>query len=152
MTGDDPRYGIGDLAALGGVSRRTVRYYVQEGLLPPPFGLGRGDHYGPHHLERLRRVKALQEAGYTLDDVRRELRDQASTRAASYAAPGAVLPVSTPGQTMPRSVWQRIVIRPGVELHLAHPTSASTAALGELADWCQRHLPHALARPTDKDE
>ncbi|MBA2355458.1 MAG: MerR family DNA-binding transcriptional regulator, partial [Acidobacteria bacterium] len=39
-------YAIGDLAALGGVSRRTVRYYVQGGLIPPPEGLGRGNHYG----------------------------------------------------------------------------------------------------------
>ena len=57
------RYAIGDLADLGGVSRRTVRYYVQEGLLPAPFGVGRGNHYGPEHLDQLLRVKALQEWG-----------------------------------------------------------------------------------------
>ena len=36
----DALYAIGELADLGGISRRTVRYYVQEGLLPPPRGLG----------------------------------------------------------------------------------------------------------------
>ena len=46
-------YGILELAELGGVSRRTVRYYVQEGLLPAPLGVGRGRHYGPAHLEQL---------------------------------------------------------------------------------------------------
>ena len=70
---DEPRYAIGDLADLGGVSRRTVRYYVQEGLLPTPFGVGRGNHYGPEHLNQLLRVKALQEAGRTLDEIRRTL-------------------------------------------------------------------------------
>jgi len=39
----DERYSVGELADLGGVSRRTVRYYVQEGLLPTPLGVGRGD-------------------------------------------------------------------------------------------------------------
>ena len=67
------RYAIGDLADLGGVSRRTVRYYVQEGLLPAPLGVGRGNHYGAEHLEQLLKVKALQEAGRTLDEIRREL-------------------------------------------------------------------------------
>ena len=73
---EEPRYAIGDLADLGGVSRRTVRYYVQEGLLPAPFGVGRGNHYGPEHLDQLLRVKALQEAGRTLDEIRRALNGQ----------------------------------------------------------------------------
>ena len=75
MAVDDQRYAIGDLASLGGVSRRTVRYYVQEDLLPPPFGVGRGNHYGQEHLDQLLRVKALQEAGHTLDEIRRTLAD-----------------------------------------------------------------------------
>ena len=64
---EDVRYAVGDLAELGVVSRRTVRYYVQEGLIPPPFGVGRGNHYGREHLDRLLRVKAMQEAGQTLE-------------------------------------------------------------------------------------
>ena len=55
------RYAIGELATLGGVSRRTVRYYVQEGLISAPLGLGRGNHYTPDHLEQLLRVKGVLE-------------------------------------------------------------------------------------------
>jgi DNA-binding transcriptional MerR regulator len=65
------RYSIDELASLGGVSRRTVRYYVQENLIPAPLGLGRGRHYTPEHLQQLLRVKALQESGRTLDEIRR---------------------------------------------------------------------------------
>jgi hypothetical protein len=38
LLSQEPRYGIDELAERGGVSRRTVRYYVQRGLLPtqPP--------------------------------------------------------------------------------------------------------------------
>jgi len=155
VAGDNVRYGIGDLATLGGVSRRTVRYYVQEGLLPAPFGLGRGDHYGPEHLERLQQVKALQEAGHTLDDIRRELRrDTASPgREAMRAATEATAPApSHPAAAMSRAVWHRLTVAPGVELHVDHTIPLpSPLALRELADWCQRHLRVAAARPAHKD-
>src|SRR5262245_6643969 len=69
----ESRHAIGELAELAGVSRRTIRYYVQEGLLPAPLGVGRGRHYGDQHLDQLLKVKALQEKGRTLDEIRREL-------------------------------------------------------------------------------
>ena len=59
---EDTSYSIGELAALGGVSRRTVRYYVQRGLLQAPTGLGRGRHYTQRHLDTLIRIRKLQES------------------------------------------------------------------------------------------
>ena len=49
----ETRYGIQELADLGGVTRRTVRYYVRLGLLPPPLGTGRGKHYSQEHVDEL---------------------------------------------------------------------------------------------------
>ena len=85
------RYAIEELATLGGVSRRTVRYYVQEGLIPPPLGLGRGNHYTPEHLEQLLRVKALQENGRTLVEIRRVL-DRMPNRPSAAEAKREELP------------------------------------------------------------
>jgi len=51
--GVDPRYGVEELASLGGVSRRTIRYYVHEGLLPEPLGVGSGRDHGDPHLHAL---------------------------------------------------------------------------------------------------
>jgi len=120
---DDARYGIEDLAALGGVSRRTVRYYVQQGLLPSPLGLGRGRHYGREHLARLRAVKALQERGLSLDAVRTEL-DRGPPEAA-----------------VARSAWRRVELVPGVELHVqADRALPSPGGLRELLEWCERHF------------
>lgn len=59
----EAKYTAADLARVGGVSLRTVRFYVQEGLIDPPFGRGPGPHFGERHLHQLRRVRALQAAG-----------------------------------------------------------------------------------------
>jgi DNA-binding transcriptional MerR regulator len=56
-------YTAAELARLGGVSLRTVRFYVQEGLIDPPLGRGPGRHFSELHLHQLRRVRALQGAG-----------------------------------------------------------------------------------------
>jgi DNA-binding transcriptional MerR regulator len=57
------RYTARELAQLGGITERTVRYYVQDRLIEPPDGRGRGAHFDDRHLTQLRRVRLLQEAG-----------------------------------------------------------------------------------------
>lgn len=127
----DERYSVGELADLGGVSRRTVRYYVQEGLLPAPFGVGRGDHYGRGHLDRLLQVKALQEAGRSLDAIRRAIGDG--------GGPGTVL--ASPAAPLEREVWRRLTVAPGVELHVSGDVRLpSPGRLQELAAWCRVHF------------
>ncbi|HRY61029.1 MAG TPA: MerR family transcriptional regulator [Candidatus Fermentibacter sp.] len=54
------RYSIAELAALAGVSRRTVRFYVQTRLIPPPHGAGRGSYYTRTHLEAILHERARQ--------------------------------------------------------------------------------------------
>ena len=66
-------YSIGSLAAAAGVSRRTVRFYVQRALLPPPEGLGRGAHYTGDHLACLLQIKGWQEQGVPLDEIHARL-------------------------------------------------------------------------------
>jgi len=64
---------IGDLAKLTGVTPRTIRYYVELGLLPPPHGAGRSAGYGPEHINRLETIKKLQHARLSLDEIREQL-------------------------------------------------------------------------------
>jgi DNA-binding transcriptional MerR regulator len=137
---DDARYAIGDLADLGGVSRRTVRYYVQEGLLPEPYGVGRGNHYGREHLDQLLKVKSLQENGRSLDEIRHTLNHRPGTR-----------PHAEPAPSPARSVWRRIALAPGVELHVAGDVRLpSPGKLAELAAWSRLHFP-PNAREEDPD-
>jgi DNA-binding transcriptional MerR regulator len=141
---DAVRYAIGDLAELAGVSRRTVRYYVQEGLLPAPLGLGRGNHYGQEHLERLLRVKALQEAGRSLDEIRRAI-GQARPSHEAIRAFDAAEP------SVPRTLWRRLTLAPGVELHVAgHVRLPAPGRLNDLAGWCRLHL-HPSTNNEDSD-
>jgi DNA-binding transcriptional MerR regulator len=107
MDDDDCVYGVEELAERGGVSRRTVRYYIQRGLLPPPRGLGRGKHYTEAHLSTLVRIRELQEAAVPLETIATQLDD-------ATPAPIAVVAAETPMQ----SSWTRVVLAPDVELHV----------------------------------
>jgi len=128
---DGERYGIAELAELGGVTRRTVRYYIQEGLLPAPLGVGRGKHYSGEHLERLLRLKSLQERGLTLEQIRRD-------RAGPGRAERAELATRVAGA---RSPWTRVEVLPGLEIHVSgRYRLPPPGQLEELVDWCQRHF------------
>ena len=136
------RYAIGELATLGGVSRRTVRYYVQEGLIPPPLGLGRGNHYTAEHLEQLLRVKAMQESGRTLVEIHRA-RGQVANRRDGHDSKREEPP--------PRSLWRRIEVAPGVELHVTSTVRLPPPArFRELAEWCRLHF--ASTDQAEEDE
>jgi DNA-binding transcriptional MerR regulator len=90
---DEDRYTARDLAALTGVSERTVRYYVQEGLLPPPAGRGRGANFTADHLTRLKLIRAMQQAGNELDAIRDYLTELKDTLAQSGASFESVLAI-----------------------------------------------------------
>jgi len=64
---------VEELAAAAGIRVDTVRYYQAKGLLPPPRRVGRVALYDEGHLERLRRIKALQAKGLSLAVIRRVL-------------------------------------------------------------------------------
>jgi DNA-binding transcriptional MerR regulator len=104
---EEASYSIQELANLAGVSRRTVRYYVQRGLLQTPLGTGRGRHYTQAHLERLVEIRTLQEQGVSLS----EIRDGDDSAEQKTSTAPSVSPV-------PQSVWLRLELTEGVELHL----------------------------------
>ena len=68
-------YSIADLESLTGISRRNIRFYVEQGLVPPPEGAGLGARYDEEHLARLRAIPVLRNRGLRLDDIRERLTD-----------------------------------------------------------------------------
>ena len=55
------------------VTPRTVRYYIQQGLLPAPETRGPGAHYHSGHLARLRLIKLLQKEHLPLGEIRKRV-------------------------------------------------------------------------------
>jgi DNA-binding transcriptional MerR regulator len=66
-------YRIEQLAQAAGVAVDTIRFYQGKGLLDPPRRDGRITWYSAAHLDRLRRVRDLQQRGFTLTVIRRFL-------------------------------------------------------------------------------
>jgi DNA-binding transcriptional MerR regulator len=70
---DDERYSLTELADLAGVTPRTVRYYLAQGLLPAVGQSGPGSKYDGGHLARLRVIRRLQAEHLPLAEIRRRL-------------------------------------------------------------------------------
>ncbi|MFJ3655039.1 MerR family transcriptional regulator [Streptomyces nigra] len=58
-----------ELARLAGITVRTLRFYRERKLIPPPRREGRIAWYDDHHLARLRTIAALMERGHTLTGI-----------------------------------------------------------------------------------
>jgi len=102
-TMDEKKYSIEELADISGFSVRTIRYYIQEGLLDPPPGRGRGGFYFNSHLQRLREIKTLQDQGLKLASIQEILRKEGKLEA----------PASD------REVWVKYTLAPGIEVHVS---------------------------------
>ena len=64
---------LDELAFAAEVAPRTVRYYVQRGLLPAPAFHGKDTRYDTEHLARLRAIKRLQQRHLPLDEIQARL-------------------------------------------------------------------------------
>jgi DNA-binding transcriptional MerR regulator len=107
---DQGQYLIDELCRLSGFSRRTVRYYVQEGLVDPPAARGRGGFYSDVQLGQLARIKELQERGYRLDAIRGQL---------MRPKPSSPVVAGLGGPKASHAAWTRIAVGTGVELHVS---------------------------------
>jgi DNA-binding transcriptional MerR regulator len=71
----DPTYDLQELCTEAGVTPRTVRYYIQQGLLPAPEPQGPSTRYGQGHLDRLRLIRDLQAEHQPLAVIRQRLEE-----------------------------------------------------------------------------
>lgn len=69
----DARWTLAELTQEAGVSVRTVRYYIAEGLLPPPDAHGPRAFYTQGHLDRLLLIDRLKAHYLPLKEIRRRL-------------------------------------------------------------------------------
>jgi DNA-binding transcriptional MerR regulator len=136
VVNEQGKYTVDELCMLVGLTRRTVRYYVQIGLVPGPDGETRAARYGQHHVDRLLAIKKWTQAGLSLDRVRELI--------AGAVTPPGVLD-QRPGDVR---VWSRLVLDYGVELHV-EPGSAQLSP-EELREFC--HGAFELLKKTKGDK
>jgi DNA-binding transcriptional MerR regulator len=96
-----------EIAALAELPRRTVRFYIQSGLIDRPHGVGKGAYYTQRHVEQLLLVRKWQLAGLSLERIGELLKQQAA---------GPLPP--TPRRPGTVEVWSHLVVADGVELTL----------------------------------
>ncbi len=80
---ESEQYGLGELAAISGVSERTIRYYQNERLLPKPAKKGRDAVYNEDHRDRLAVITELRDRGLTLQNIRDLVASKLPTRTVS---------------------------------------------------------------------
>ena len=105
---------LDELCTLTDLTKRTVRYYMQLGLVERPIGETRAAHYTSRHLEQLLRVKQLTEAGVSLERIREVMA-------------GGDTPVPT-RQRRPGSIEVRshLFVAPGLEIQISPEEAGMT--------------------------
>lgn len=100
----DRQFSLDELCALTELPKRTIRYYIQLGLVARPLGETRAAHYTGAHLDQLLRIRAWSAAGVSLERIRELLAGGAASAPSPRRGPGTV------------EVWSHLVISDGVEL------------------------------------
>ena len=100
-------FSLDELCTLTDFSKRTVRYYMQLGLVDRPIGETRSVHYVDVHLEQLLRIKKLTDAGVSLERIREVLAGEEPTVPARQRKPGSI------------EVKSHLFISPGVVLQIS---------------------------------
>ena len=62
---------LADLVEKSGLPLRTIRFYIQEGLLPSPDSRGKNAKYSLAHLERLELIQRFKDLHLPLQEIRK---------------------------------------------------------------------------------
>jgi DNA-binding transcriptional MerR regulator len=84
---DAPTYSLDELSSDADVTPRTIRYYIAEGLLPPPDSAGRHARYTQEHLDRLHLIARLKAQYLPLKEIRRRIASMSGNQIRRMASP-----------------------------------------------------------------
>lgn len=100
-------FGVNELCLLAELPLRTVRYYIQQGLVDRPHGEKRGAWYDRHHLDQLLQIRKWSAAGLSLERIRELLQG------------GPVTIPERPKQVGAIQVRSHVWLGPGLELQVS---------------------------------
>ena len=104
---EERHFSLEELSSLTGFPRRTIRFYMQTGLVPKPEGANRGAYYLTEHLGRLLQIRKCQKEGLGLKRIKELL------EAPPPPADGNVEKTMCPGEITLKS---HVYLGPGLEL------------------------------------
>ncbi|GAC1411939.1 MAG: hypothetical protein NVSMB57_07230 [Actinomycetota bacterium] len=129
------QYRVEQLAGVCGISVDTVRFYQGKGLLSPPAREGRVAIYGAEHVQRIRRIRALQRKGLTLQAIRRVVSGSLARPDQDLVA--AVADAQTPTDEL--LTLEELSERSGVPAPLLSAIENEGLALGRVVDGQRRY-------------
>ena len=95
---------LNELCVLADLPVRTVRYYVQNGLVDKPHGETRAARYGARQLEQVLLIKKWTAAGVSLDRIRELLHGEEAPVPERVRKAGSV------------EVWSHLYVADGLEV------------------------------------
>lgn len=112
-------YSIHELARLGGIATHTIRDWIGRGLLPHAHLGGPKSRYTEVHLQRIRAIKKLRSETLSLDAINARLASMSPQDLETFVNPPATPPPQPEPPFPPSEKWRRLVLCPGLELHVA---------------------------------
>jgi DNA-binding transcriptional MerR regulator len=100
-------FSLDELCTLTDLPKRTVRYYMQMGLVDRPIGETRAAHYLSAHLDQLLKVKQLTDAGISLERIAEIQNGEEVPVPAKPRKPGDI------------QVKSHVYVAPGIELQIS---------------------------------
>lgn len=137
---DQNTLSLEQLAAAADLPLRTVRFYIQKGLVPRPTGSTRAATYGPEHLAALLRIRRWSAAGLSLARIAELLEEPVNLPPSPRLEPGALEVrthvhlseglelVVTPDRAGLHGTQLRALIRAVLEAHAAIRATADDPA------------------------
>ena len=107
------KFTIDEICALVEMNKRTVRYYIQKGLVDRPEGIGKGAFYSHAHLEQLLTIRKWKAAGLSLERIQDILLGEKDV----YHSDKPVPPPLTKKQGT-IEVWSHMQLDDGIEIHI----------------------------------
>jgi DNA-binding transcriptional MerR regulator len=136
------KYTFNELCTLVELPIRTVRFYIQKGLVSPPEGSRKGAYYTRKHLDELLAIRKWQKAGLSLERIRELLFE-------GTVEPGELPPPRgrRPGDV---EVWSKLFVKQGLEIHL-EPKMAGMSP-EQVREFCRRVMELAEEMTGDNHE
>jgi DNA-binding transcriptional MerR regulator len=100
-------FSLAEIATLAELPLRTVRFYIQSGLVDRPHGIGKGAYYTKAHVDQVLTIRKWQLAGLSLERIGELMRQEAA---------GPLPPAPRRAGTV--EVWSHLVVADGIEITL----------------------------------